>query len=410
MKAFKEQGIVCPLKPARASTASDELKVSGMMVNYQWKHFKAVAREEQFYCLPPEALKSLEGILQVQHVESADDPDSSFMMAGGRLKADVAMDDEVRTIEKVECTPFLVFRLLHLNTIVQKSMNELSSMRQDHMAVAVYDVHYVDFQQSKLSVMSQVEKGVTDMSNVRLLSMDGFLKAGWLPIAKDLLQCSPSTNVRYCFVDVVLPQEAKGQIHCDVVTDLVNAEAFPGPCGTMEFNETTRTSEFIACLVAFKELGLVVEILKNRFQITEDGYGRLRQLVDSKEGEKFTRVMQPRVHLPMQQWSHWELIFNLHCHGWQACPSDGRQHPAISCTRELNEDEKVWYFNRTKLDVPAYYLICLSSFPMLAAEGFLFVQKLKVNICDSFQLPFQDAQRSSIDKTLGILQHCWAFK
>lgn len=71
----------------------------------------------------------------------------------------------------------------------------------------------------------------------------------------------------------------------------------------------------------------------------------------------------------MLEWILWELVFNLHVHGGQALPYSAQIKNAVSTFERLADSDKVWYFNRNKLDVGVDYLVCLSTLPMLACDA-----------------------------------------
>lgn len=173
-----------------------------------------------------------------------EDPQHSFRQLIDGLREDMAMQEEVKTIETQECSQMLVFHLVHLQPNSRTRMGLLSKMRQDHAIVALYDVHFLGFKNKQLSFMSQIEGGTVDMANIRLLGLDAFWKAGWGTIVKHLIECPVSSKVQFPFVDTMPLEDAQGPVHFEVCAALMAAEAYPCPSGTFQWIEGKSSEVF----------------------------------------------------------------------------------------------------------------------------------------------------------------------
>ena len=299
---------------------------------------------------------------------------------GRKAKTNNIVDDAVFDMpddsRKEDDAPMMVFRLVHSCPKSQKLMNKLNRLRGDHIAVTMYPVYHVDGNAKVLSLADQVDP----YGNTKLLSLQTFFALGWQKVAKSFLRCEFSVAT-YCFT-ASLPAFCHEPEARAVVTLLVQAEAYPGPYGTLTTGSSW-SQERLCALETFVDNGLVLN-LDERYQISEVGFSCLHSLRDCKDT---SRVMMPRVDVAIADRTHWELLFQLHCGGWRALPATGHATRPVPTINPSDDDKKI-YFNGRALDVSHTYLQCMVSLEKLAERGSKYkhccVCVLMYKCCESF--------------------------
>ena len=106
----------------------------------------------------------------------------AFGPTASRSSLDDSMDQAV-SVEQQSASPVVCFRLVHLKPKSQTSVNLLSSLHSDHVAVRLYDVQDVHPETKSICLSSKL-KPKPKADDVKLLSLSNFLHMGSEAVAK----------------------------------------------------------------------------------------------------------------------------------------------------------------------------------------------------------------------------------
>ena len=149
-------------------------------------------------------------------------------------------------------------------------------------------------------------------------------------------------------------------------------------------------------LKEFISHGMVLELKQRQFQISQKGFLALRA---HSHSQRSSRVLEPRLIMPLEDRSHWGVMLALGCDGWTGETMPRKTPLPISTSSALTPAQKKWYFSGTKLDVSFSSLCCRLQRSDLASKGqgllvlslmhFLDFVKLKISapgvICTAYR-------------------------
>ena len=258
--------------------------------------------------------------------------------------------------------PMRVFKVLKIAPKLVKTITTVKTcLRTDHIAVQFLNVSKVPNTTRDLMVKSMVN---SQTDQVRLLSVHEFLKLGKANLLARCLQCVPAPESLYNVVG--LPDDlAEDQITKHIITTVINAGAYPGPCCL--FTATDNLGPRVhACLQSLKECGVLVEPSNGKFRMTDVGFARLQHL---RLTTKYHPVMLPREKLALMDRSHWELLVMLQDAKWAMVPYKAREKVPALQLKTMKPEDQLFYVNRKNLDVQHSYLEALLSIPDLIKKG-----------------------------------------
>ena len=155
----------------------------------------------------------------------------------------------------------------------------------------------------------------------------------------------------------------------EVVTALVNAEAYPGPSATLSTPDST-TLAWMSRLQGLALEGLVREQPPGQWQITLEGAQHLKV---SRTIMSCDRALVPRRGVAIADRRTWELIIMLEADQWKCLPAPKKKSlKPIMLQDDIPVDDRFFYFNRGKLDISCDYLRCLLGWKMIRDRGFVF--------------------------------------
>ena len=271
------------MRAACDPAASDDLKREGMLAVYQMRHLKSVCSEDRIYALPSSTSGFLEDLTSVtKQAALTQAPQFGPQAVSGTSFVDENMEANV-PLEQPASSPVICFRLVHLQPKRQQSVNLLSSLRGDHVAVRLYDVQDVHPETKSISLSSQMElKPKAD--DVKLLSLSSFLSMGSETVAKTMAECEVNSEISYFFSSQSLSTLAHGKMGRSLVTKMVNAGAYPEVGGTFTLVGTNfledddgTTAILLNILREYEDKFLIKQISPGKFQISHIGYFKLRK-------------------------------------------------------------------------------------------------------------------------------------
>ena len=194
-----------------------------MLAVYLMRHLKSVCSEDRIYALPSSTSGFLEDLTSVtKQAALTQAPQFGPQAVSGTSFVDENMEANV-PLEQPASSPVICFRLVHLQPKRQQSVNLLSSLRGDHVAVRLYDVQDVHPETKSISLSSQMElKPKAD--DVKLLSLSSFLSMGSETVAKTMAECEVNSEISYFFSSQSLSTLAHGKMGRSLVTKMVNAQ------------------------------------------------------------------------------------------------------------------------------------------------------------------------------------------
>lgn len=279
-RAEAESHLADPLAFAKGPESTDIEKTEGFFCNYQFKHLKSVANEDRIYALPREALPMLEDLNEVAMAAVRPEAPVFGPQASSQMLEDVALDAAID--EPKAKAPMICFRIVHLKPKNQKSTNTATDLRNDHVAIRMYELRDKDWNQHSLTISSTMERDGSDDS-VKLLSLSAFAKLGWTKMANSFVECECLQELTYFFQGVDMPPVCHGSGGRAVVTSMINAGAYPGIGATFSLvdipddEKTAFNLQFEDALYRFEAKGLVKRVRTNTFQISESGFEFVRK-------------------------------------------------------------------------------------------------------------------------------------
>ena len=263
----------------------------------------------------------------------------------------------------------LCFRVVHLNPAAQKLIKPAAcTLRQDHVAIVPYTVTDRCAATGSLTITSSFSLGGT--FGARVFSLETFLKAGTVAMATSFTRLRLCTQPSYM---IVPPEDEKVGDKVprfrvqQVVTDLVNSSAYPGPWGIYYLPDTEGTSPKLLCLALMLQEGWVERLGTSRYRMTQKGFDNL---VTTQKTVNCTRVLEPRSEIALCDCTTHELLCKLRDQGW-SCKMWARQwsRKIVVIPGNVQDDQKLVFFNSKTLDVGKSYLEVLLRFDELHSRG-----------------------------------------
>ena len=218
--------------------------------------------------------------------------------------------------------------------------------------------------------MSSKLKDVGSSTTIHTIGLKQLLNLGPDCLLKTFVKCQVSPHMVYSFKGCALAELLHYATTRDVITALVNAEAYPGPDGDLVTSDHTALA-WLPRLQLLAREGLVREHPSHHWRISDAGASKLhfsRAIAGSE------CVLLPRRDVPLADRTTWELLMLLAAEQWQCLPAPRRKSlPAIKLGVDIPIDERRFYFNRAKLDISADYLRCLLDWKMIRDRGIFFV-------------------------------------
>lgn len=334
---------------AAPSDSIDAEKVEDvLMCRYALKHFREQAKQgELFSCPKAQAVEELCDVLSGPTVAHKLD-DSGWIPVLSECVAQVGNQQ--------------VFRVMHCSPASQNLMHSpTSTLRTGRIAVAKYNM--VAFNVDG-GASFHVSADMSGHSNVRLLSLQTFLEIGMQKLKTYFFRCKEATSARYFLKSAVMPAERE----CirkmpDVVTALMNAEAYPGPF--KKFWPPTGDIDFMSCLDALKLSGLVDELEGGFWQLTG---AAMDNIVHARLVEEVKPLFERRRCAPKGM-TQWEMLDLLKERQWSFVLQPFRKQIApVVLDRSRPAVDKV-FFSQKKVEVSKFYLQALLDNHRLALEG-----------------------------------------
>ena len=322
------------------------------------RHFKEVVQDEEIYGLPATNVSEANTLMDMLLGNDG----NGLPGAEGDFVEDV-MGAPEHDLEELSSVPLQVFKVLKASPKISKKIKTVrQELRTDHIAVQFFVAHRMNpAEPSHLSISSPFSES---RGQVRLLSLTEFLSVGKLMLKRRFVKCKVSPESQYS-ISCLPEQLRRDPFVLQATTALVNAGAYaPGPCLVYQLPAHTcqDARAAIACMV---ECGAVRQFGPEAFQLSEEALGSLHR-VGLTVG--FTPALQPREALQLKDRTHWELIFELEDAGWTMSPFAGRSIPPLRLNN-VKDSDKVFYINKTGLDVGKPYLEVLCSLPSLQRNG-----------------------------------------
>ena len=123
-------------------------------------------------------------------------------------------------------------------------------------------------------------------------------------------------HVQYSFAGFPLGAVAFSAAGIKLTTDLVNAEAYPGPWATYYISPEAQVA-LKDELGAFLGPELISFVQPARLQITDKGFGFIKM---TGLLNQFNPVLRRRPGVAIEDWTHWELMDKLSEDGWVGLP------------------------------------------------------------------------------------------
>lgn len=287
---------------------------------------------------------------------------------GDEIEADVALTDAINESTAASQCPVSCFRVLHLNPARLKVLKSpFHNVRSDHVALAPYRINskrFGDEADRSISVSSALSLNHTDA--IKFLSMKVLMQISPAQLVSNFLECKFAKNsVRYTLDHFHLPMSVDRTVVTELITDMINSEAYPGPCLTFAASSFC-TKDHVHELKALVDHGAINEVVPSRYQLSPLGFDHV---ISEGHCHEFRRVLERRADKSIVDLTGWELLDELERDSWAGKPRTGQRLKPLPTSGDLSPDAKVWYFNGSKLDVALPYLACLLSRPSLAAKG-----------------------------------------
>ena len=211
---------------------------------------------------------------------------------------------------------------------------------------------------------SDFERGDPAVSII--LSLVSFLELGFKRVMSDFIEMNVSGETMYSVPrKYVLACKAPLEDIRKVITTLVHAGAYAGAWGVYILSPRAPES-FKDTLEALRQHGVVVDVGENRFQISVF-HSSLLQTSLVTQGA--TRVLRVRPHLALGDRSHHELLQLVQDAGFKLKPFRGKRAAPPIMLKNIKDDDKVCFFNKTHIDLCKSYLECLCSLDILISRG-----------------------------------------
>ena len=288
--------------------------------------------------------------------------------SGFELESDVALTDAINESTAASQCPVSCFRVLHLNPARLKVLKTpFHNVRPDHVALAPYRINskrFGDEAERSISVSSAVSLNKSD--SIKFLSLKVLMQMSPAELKANFLECTFAKDyLRYTLDRFPLPPSLDRSVVTELVTDLINSEAYPGPW-LMFAASTYYTRDHVDELRALVDPKLIEEVAPSRYQLTALGF---EHVIMEVACHKFKRVLERRADKSIEDLTAWEILADLEQDNWVGKPRTGQRLKSLPTSGELSSEQKVWYFNGAKLAVVLPYLACLLSRPALAAKG-----------------------------------------
>ena len=349
-----------PLAELRPKNVEPERKFDGMMCNYALKHWKGLAKPGFVYVTPMPSEREPAFTDVMASMAPVVEESSGIMDDAWPVETSVLVQTGVeQTLH--------AFRIVHASPSNQKIFrNPNCSLRADHVAIANYRVKEVTIGESTSMEVEGAMHGIVD-EGVRLLGLQQFLGAGVQRLCKEFLKGVPSSSSSYWFSGVSLPEVARSRKAVQLVTDMINSDAFPGPNCLFHLG-VLDPEERLTIMDIYAQESLVqvfASTVGKGYQITDVGASKLRY---GTKVDKFEPALLPRQGLAIDDYTTWEYLWVLRSHGWKGLPAVGRMPKTLTLKDAVPDAERLFYYNSNKLDLAHSYLQCLVDMPKVGVK------------------------------------------
>ena len=351
MSEEKKKLLKDPLGPFRSCQDVEEAKHAVQSL-YAAKHFAALADKEALYACPQTADFESLGDVLLGDIGST---------AGGMIDDSADMMCDLAAATTLTSTTQTVFRIVHNNPAIQKVMaSPSSSMRQDHMAVALYRVD--SFKQTSTAPEMTCSADMAIGAHMSLMSVESFLKMSPADLKQKFFKCIESAETAYSFKPGSLPPHVLLEQANTLARLMVNADAYPGPYAYYAMSK----DNCVDTMTALRQQGFVVPLAGSGWQLTVEG---MQRLVHSRHVASWDRVFQRRAALPFADMTQWELLDWLLEQQWSLQPLPFRKTvPSLALDKHTDVVGTV-YFTANKLELSGIYLRALCENKILANRG-----------------------------------------
>ena len=314
----KKKHLSDPLESYRSEDI--EKAMHGLQSKYAARHFVDLADKESLYACPRAAgFEPLSSVLL-----SAAAPAVSGI---GIMEDDDDMAQALASAITPTSTTQTVFRVLHKNPAAQKLMaSPSSSLRADHVAVAVYKVDSFKTTDVEAPEMT-CSADMSCAAHMSLMSIESFLNLTSADLKSKFLKCVESAKTVYSFKPGSLPPHVNQDDANTLAGLMIGADAYPGPYAYY----TMSKEDSIGTMLALKHLDYVVAVAGSGWQMTSECMARLSI---SRHVDSWDHVFKRRSELAFGEMTHWELLDYLAEHGWSLQPLPWRKGvPALQLNK-----------------------------------------------------------------------------
>ena len=320
---------------------------------------------EALYALPFNAVRGAPSLQSLLRGGGEPREGSDLMQDAGKI-VDDTVDLSIAELDPEFAQPSVVFRVQHINPSNAKLLRCPTNMlRSDHVAIFPYNVDSRLWNTDrKLVVTSDFQRGEEAASFV--LSLSSFLEMGFEKVMSSFVVMNTCDETMYSVPrKYVLACKASLADIRKVITVLVNAGAYAGAWAIFLL-DPQGPERFKLTLEALRQHGVVVSLGENRFQISVFHSSVLQTCIVT---EGASRVLDVRPHLALLDRSHHEMLQLLQDAGFKLKPFHGKRALPPLMLKDIKDEDKVCFFNKTHLDLSKVYVECLCSLDVLVSRG-----------------------------------------
>ena len=183
----------------------------------------------------------------------------------------------------------------------RKVFTSSTNMRSDMVAVVVFEISSRSKSSRALTIQDSFS---AEKNQVHVLSLETFLDMGMEVLKSSTIASEMQGNIVYHLGNVNFPSICRQANAWELTSKLIGAGAYPGPNGVW-ISSVALSLEDMGVLTAWQSAGLVMEKAGDSWQITDYGFKHLQR---SRRCDSFQRFFKPREHIPVANWSCWEMI------------------------------------------------------------------------------------------------------
>ena len=366
VKASDARSSHCPLKPIMdTTTISDSEATHALTCRYGLYHLRDTITTDQILVMPSSHSSAIVSLHDVVAPSLENET-----LAEEELDFDAMIHND--------SAPSCALRIVNAKPKRRKLMQSpASELRSDHIACVSYNIAFRDKATRAFHVSSKAFG--SSQADVELISFDILLSIGPEKMKRFVLKTDLGSDQLFHFSGVALPHECHAEIGWRIVTQLMDANAYPGqhgkwipPPGFSDANGIVLQNFIVAGLV---------EVAGTGFRITSFGLVKMQR---ARSTQNPRHAFVPSSKKPLMDYTQYELIDFLLTNKW----TGHRFQPRVAIAPlKLDPETNItgdFYFNKT-LEVSRSYLLALAQNRQLASKGITEIkQKQKVSFCEEF--------------------------